>query len=261
MKKIASLPSIAALLVVAAFSSAHAQDSASKRIDNGLGTALVINVQNVNQFSDIAWHRTMAPEFFEKEYPHGSPYFSREWLPGVVELSSHRVIPQSHEVLVFNYDKMRFRVMTSTLDGKVRSYSIDSVSKFALVDSNSRIYQFEKVPAISSSYFLMPLVKSERGYSLYKRLITKMKEADYHNEGYNTSTGKRYDAFIDDYEYYLVAAGSKPVKFYLSQKHLAKVFKAQPQKLNTIDQKYDHKVPEEGLVELVQQLNEDHQYL
>ena len=96
------------------------------------------------------------------------------------------------------------------LYAKQWSYPIDSVSSFEIVD-NSVIYLFEKVTWISKSYYLMPIYKSEKGYSLYKRLITKSIQASYGTPIYS-SEDKRYDEFSDVYEYYLIYPGNKVYK-------------------------------------------------
>ena len=252
MKTIASLLSAALLLGFAAHS--QAQDTA-KMIDDGVGVATFQHVDDIRRYTDILAGRHEVPEFFTKEYPSGSPYLTKEWMRGIVELSPFQVIPHPQEVLLFNFDKMTNRVMTITPEGKTKSYSINTVGRFTLVDSNGRTYSFEKVPAISSYFFLMPLVKTENGYSLYKRVITKMKQADFQNIGYN-STGKRYDSYLDEYEYFLLPpGGGKAEKFFLTRQHLARVFKDHSDKLNAVDRKYDHKISEEALVELVEAIN------
>ena len=96
---------------------------------------------------------------------------------GRVRLSSELVIPHPQEILFFNYDKMRMRVMTTTPDGQLKSYSANEVLSFALVDSNDHVYTFEKIPEIGPATFVTSLIKSDNGYSLYKRIITRMTAA------------------------------------------------------------------------------------
>lgn len=244
-------PLILALLMLQIVSTnSNAQDTA-KRL-NGYG---IQNSENLGRYINDDTKRSQLPLFFQKEGPVGSPYLSNGWMRGVLELSTHQVIPPPHEVLWFNFDKVRSLVITANNEGKIKYYSIDSISHFALVDSNDRTYEFEKLPKISKSHFLMPLVKSANGYSLYKRLFTRVTNADYQNIGYY-STGKKYDTYTDYYQYFLLLPGNdKFEKFSLERKYLDKIFRQHSDELNIIYLKYDRKITEEALVELIGMIN------
>jgi hypothetical protein len=147
------------------------------------------------------------PVIKEKEIEIGSRYLTKKWSRGSVEMWDHRRLPEANQILLFNCDKLDDQIYVINQYGKQWSYPIDSVLGFELVE-NSVIYSFEKIPWISNNFFLMSIYKSEKGYSLYKRLFTKYIRAGYTNAGYY-SEGKKYDEYVDNYEYYLIYPGKK----------------------------------------------------
>jgi hypothetical protein len=157
-------------------------------------------------------HRSPTVPFFAEgqNKESGSLYLTKKWCRGHVVLWNQQQIPEKDEFLLFNYDKVRNLVYVMDQYAKQWTYPIDSVSSFEIVE-NSVIYAFEKVPWISKSYYLMPIYKSEKGYSLYKRLFTKSTRSAYGNGGF-TAEGKRYDEYADTYEYYLVYPGNTSYK-------------------------------------------------
>jgi len=117
-------------------------------------------------------------------------------------------------------------------------------------------YSFEKIPWISNNFFLIPIIKSEKGYSLYKRLLTKLVRADYSNEGYFT-TGKKFDEFIDDYEYYLVLPGNTDYrKMYLKESNIRRVLKYELALLNEFFSMHENDINEQSLIGIIQYINE-----
>jgi hypothetical protein len=148
----------------------------------------------------------MVPVFTEREQDVGSVYLTKKWSRGYVILWNNKKIPEQNEFLLFNFDKLKNLIFVMDQFLKQRSYPIDSVNSFEIVE-NGTIYSFEKVPWISNSYYLMPIYKSEKGYSLYKRLFSKFIRSSYANAGYY-SEGKKYDEYADYYEYYLVYPGN-----------------------------------------------------
>jgi len=113
-----------------------------------------------------------------------------------------------------------------------------------------------KYPGISNNFFLIPIIKSEKGYSLYKRLLTKLVRADYSNEGYFT-TGKKFDEFIDDYEYYLVLPGNTDYrKMYLKESNIRRVLKYELALLNEFFSMHENDINEQSLIGIIQYINE-----
>lgn len=193
--------------------------------------------------------------FFEREGVVGSTYLSKNWIRGTLELSNHRRIPGPDQVLLFNFDKIKNIVYVLNQEKKFSTYPIDSISSFFLVGSDMD-YSFEKIPWISNNFFLIPIIKSEKGYSLYKRLLTKLVRADYSNEGYFT-TGKKFDEFIDDYEYYLVFPGNTDYrKMYLKESNIRRVLKYELALLNEFFSMHENDINEQSLIGIIQYINE-----
>jgi|GEM_PF-1691222 hypothetical protein len=193
----------------------------------------------------------LTPTFFAKESAKGSPYLSLNWMRGVVEFTDKRIIPGPDESMYFNYDKYNNRLYVINGQYKIWSYPIDSISGFILADS-PQVYSFEKIPAIGNDFFLQSIVKSENGYSLYKRLITTMTSANYRSEGYYT-LGEKYDEYKNYDEYYLIYPDKhKYKKFYLNKNAIYKVFKNDK---TLLDDYIKQPVTEKDLVAIVEALN------
>jgi hypothetical protein len=150
------------------------------------------------------------PVFTEREKDVGSVYLAKKWSRGYITFWNQKQIPGQDEYLLFNFDKMKNLIFSMDQYGKQSSYPVDSVSSFEIVE-NGTIYSFEKVPWISKDYYLMPILKSEKGYALYKRLFCKYLRSSYTNAGYY-SEGAKYDEYADYYEYYLVYPGKTTYK-------------------------------------------------
>ena len=203
--------------------------------------------------SDI--HRDFLTTFFEKDQTLGSLYLSKEWNPGVVELYNHKRIPEAGQSLLFNFDKVHGIIYVLGQSNRVSFYPSDSVFSFELVYSNTA-FSFEKIPWISNHFFLMPVIKSANGYSLYKRLFTKLIEADYSSGGYYT-TGKRYDEYIDYYEYYLIYPGNTRFrKLYLKEKDIRRALKYERKLLDDFFSIHDNEINEQALIGIIQYVND-----
>ncbi|HMH24419.1 MAG TPA: hypothetical protein VK563_21705 [Puia sp.] len=195
------------------------------------------------------------PVFYNKESARGNPFLANNWLHGVLELADHKRIPEPGYNLYFNYDKFKNQLVI-TFDGmNIWSYPNDSISSFVLIDSTTT-WSFEKVSWISRSFFLQPVLRSEKGYSLYKRVITKFINADYKNNVYWT-TGKKYDEYVDYYEYYLVCQGNKSYKkFFLKEAAVRSALKPESAGLTSFFSGKNSPLDERTLVSLVQYIND-----
>ncbi len=194
-------------------------------------------------------------QFFSKEETVGSVYLTRKWLKGRVELSNHKLLPESGEPLLFNFDKINSVVYTINRDNKIIFYPADSVLSFNLVDDNT-VFTFEKVNWISDNFFLMPILKSNKGYSLYKRLFTKFIQADFSSEGYYTK-GRKFDEYVDYYEYYITYPGNNLFrKLYLKEKDIRKALKDEIKLLDDFFNMHEHEINEQSLIGIVQFIND-----
>lgn len=191
------------------------------------------------------------PNHFAKEKEHGSPYLSTNWVAGNMDLINHKHIPDSNEVIYFNYDKIESVVYIVTSEDKVLSYPIDSVKDFEIFDNN-KIFEFVKVPWISTKFYLTPLYESPKGYSLYKRLVTNFYWADYSSDGYTTK-GKKYDQFVDTYIYYLTYPGDTVYKkIMLKQNVIKRDLKQESSLIKEFFNLHEEEMDEQSLVALVQ---------
>jgi hypothetical protein len=231
-------------------------DTAKKQI--GQGTSSQAEIEKKGQEQQLAaWQSQtkqyvgLLPTFFEKDSTRGSPYLSSKWMRGAVEMFDHRRIPKANENLYFNYDKFKRRLISTDTYNEIIEYPMDEILAFALADEE-KAYLFEKIYYISKDFFLEPVLKSDKGFSLYKRLITKLNTANYKSDGYY-STGKKFDEYTDDYEYYLLSPDKKSYrKFYLKEPAIRKVFKDE-QKL--LDDLLKSPVTEAELVSIVEAIN------
>jgi hypothetical protein len=193
----------------------------------------------------------LLPTFFEKDSTKGSPYLSSKWMRGAIEMFDHRRIPRPNENLYFNYDKFKRRLISTDTYNGIIEYPMDDILAFALADEE-KSWLFEKVYYISKDFFVEPVLKSDKGFSIYKRLITKLNTANYKSDGYY-STGQKFDEYTDDYEYYLLSPDKKSYrKFYLKESAIRKVFKDE-QKL--LDDLLKNPVSEAEVVSIVEAIN------
>jgi hypothetical protein len=213
--------------------------------------------EDIERYTDEHENKFL-PFFFEREPPVGTAYFTEYWMRGAAEFINHQTIPTREKPYYFNFDKMKNVLIVADNSANISYYHGDSVIQFILMDSMNKTYKFEIIPGISRSFYLQPVLISDTGYSLYKRLITKLATADYQGYGYG-STGSRHDTYDDSYEYYLVYTDKKTYKkFYLDAPALKKIFKPWSAQLETQMAKYNGRLKEEGLIDLVEYINKTH---
>jgi hypothetical protein len=197
----------------------------------------------------------IVPVFTERESDVGSVYLTKKWSRGYVVLWNKKKIPEQNEYLLFNFDKMKNLIFSMDQYGKQLSYPVDSVLSFEIVE-NSVIYTFEKIPWISDGYYLMPIIQSEKGYSLYKRLFSKYLRSSYTNTGYY-SEGKKYDEYADYYEYYLVYPGNTAYKkLTLKEKTIRRALKNEEALLNEYFSLNELDINEQSLLGVVQYIDD-----
>ena len=208
-----------------------------------------------NATYDLNHPAGVLPRFFAHDSAKGSPYLVKGWLSGVLELSDHKRLPERGQVLFFNYDKMSERLFASDGMGKQWNYPTDSVVSFTFADNND-IYNFEKVALIGGQHFLEVLVRSQRGYSLYRRVFTKVAAADYRNQDY-LPTGRKFDVYVDSYQYYLLyPGGTRFRKLHLKVRDIKKALRSESARVDPFFGATGGNVDPRVLVLLVRYLNE-----
>ena len=210
--------------------------------------------QDIDRYTDEHENKIL-PFFFEREPPVGTAYFTEYWMKGAAEFTNHRTIPTREKPYYFNFDKMRNVLIVADNSENINYYRGDSVVQFILLDSLNKTYKFEIIPGISRSFYLQPVLTPDSGYSLYKRLITKLAGADYQSYGYG-STGVKHDTYDDSYEYYFLYPDKTTYrKFYLDGAAVKKAFKPWTTQLESLLNKYNGKLNEDGLVEMIELIN------
>jgi hypothetical protein len=213
------------------------------------------NISQQNQVTPDFQRGSLLTAFIEKEETIGIPFLSRYWMTGVVELSNHQRLPAQGDLLLFNYDKMKNTVYMMNRDKKITYLPANAVLSFDLLN-RSDIFSFEKVKIISAKFFLTAVIKSDNGYSLYKRLFTRLIRANFSNEGYYTE-GKKYDEYVDYYEYYITYPGNRSFrKIYLREKYIWKVLKDESKLLEAFFNLHDNEINEESLIGIIQYIND-----
>jgi hypothetical protein len=205
-------------------------------------------------------HRTgILPIFFQKEHVKGSPYMAKGWLRGNAELTDGRQLPEPGKVNFFNFDKMNGRLYLTDGISKVWSYSSDSVRNFTLADSVVTM-SFEIEPLISRKHFLQVLVRSEKGYTVFREWITKLRRSEFQDAGYY-STGERFDEYIDLYSYFIVYPGHQRYRRVELRVHaIHKALPAESTRLNAFFSQTSGSVDVNTFVLLMQFLNEKNGY-
>lgn len=177
-------------------------------IIGSLLSTLVVAAQQeqlVGASSEETHRSAVLPIFFQKEHVKGSPYIADGWLRGNAVLTDGRRLPEPGKVFFFNFDKMSGRLYLTDGISRIWSYSCDSVTSFTLADTNS-VLSFGKEPLINRLRFFQILVRSEKGYNVYREWITKLNRSNFQDAGYYT-TGERYDEYVDLFNYFIVYPG------------------------------------------------------
>ena len=146
--------------------------------------------------------------FSHKENTVGSRYLFNEWVNGKVLNKEGGII--SNNSYLFNYDKISKNFLATLDKQKIIEVNTETIKSFVLTNNDS-VTVFEKLPIINDQIFFIELVKNEGKYSLYKSIISKFYKADYTTNGIFES-GKNYDSFVDQYEYYIIYPGGKEFK-------------------------------------------------
>jgi hypothetical protein len=185
----------------------------------------------------------------------GSPYLSPSWMTGKAQLTLKQSIPNPNETLYFNYDKTNNTLIAADVSGQITFYTVNLVNSFELTDSSGKTYKFELFPVVSNSFFLVDMIKSNKGYTLYKRFITKLSVSNNQGQG-SFTIGEKHDVYTDYIMYYLIYPDKYSYKsFQLSEKAVKKAFKDEPANIDEWLDKYKSKFNEEALIEIVKSVN------
>lgn len=184
----------------------------------------------------------------------GSQFYFPDWKKGAIITNSNNVFDQD---LLLVYDKVRQELFIRQKDSSlILTGNKEEIKSFTLKNEgntftfvNSSLYS-ELKPEI----FYQVLVSDSARFTLLKYNNTKFVKADK-TDMMRQKEGNVYDAFVDDYTYYIVKGKGAPVLVQLKTKAVRKVFTD----MGVNPDKYmnDHYSPidEDYLVGMVTELN------
>ena len=193
------------------------------------------------------------PTFLVKEDTKGNRYLFEKWVSGSVTGTDGVVYNSSK--FSFNYDKVGKKLfMLIDSSNTVMELSSKDIAGFSLKEDDQE-YHFERMKNSTDLNFYQPIYKDEKGFSLYKLLLTKYVKADYQTNGI-TESGNKYDEYVDDEQYFILSSKGELIKIEFKKRSLEKVLENESSKVEIFfnDHKKD-KVDEAFVKSLLQTLN------
>ena len=243
MKRYMILP-VLILSVKAVFSQATANSVSMSQEFNQLASSAKVGYHN-----DFSFFQTYSSSLVD-----GNQFFLSDWSKGEILTNKNDVFNQG---LLFAYDKVRQELFIRQKDSSVVLIgNKEDIKSFKLKDAGN-VYEFVNSTIytdVKPAFFYQVLVADSSRFTLLKYNKTRFVKADK-NDMMKEKEGKVYDAFVDDYTYYIVKGKSGPVPVQLKAKAVRKVFTdlgANPDKYMN-----DHSgsIDEDYLVGMVTELN------
>ena len=202
-----------------------------------------------NAFKDIAQYGTNTMvTFSSRENIRGSRYLFPNWVKGSVTDKTNT--NYNNPAYFFNYDKISYHLFMTTDKKDVIELDPENIKAFTLSNDAGAIYAYEKIPVIDPAAFLQVIKKDTGNYSAYKLTKTKFEKANYHTDGM-VETGKNYDEYADEYQYYIVFKNSAYKKVELIKKSLVKALSDNQKAATYFKDHKDDDVNESYLLELI----------
>ena len=178
-------------------------------------TPTAISVDNAiqeltNNLSNNGTNKTPGSfvSFSSKEDTKGSRYFFNRWVKGAV--TGNNGVTINNDSISYNFDKISNSLYITSDMKTMMELEKGQLKSFTLKNSNSDPMVFVKLDNIHSGFFQV-ISETAGKYSVYKYTHTKFKKADYHSDGL-VETGKNYDEYVDEDEYYVVMPDGKEFK-------------------------------------------------
>jgi hypothetical protein len=196
--------------------------------------------QNVNSIASqnglgFGTIRTVKPQY---EGVIGTPYYSDEFLPGVVNSTEDKRFTGN-----FNLDVLiDLPVYTKDVTGKER-FTLDKsfVKSMELKINNDSTVLFEKIKDTKGEFFYGQFISRIDSNVLYLRIKKSIKKADY-SGAYNG--GRKSDEFLTGYSYLLVKDKETPSReIKLNKKNLISLFPQYEIQINQYSNLLDAKKP------------------
>jgi hypothetical protein len=172
---------------------------------------------------------SILPSFLIKQDTRGNRYLYETWVEGSVT-GVDGVVYNSPK-FKYNYDKINGKLFMLLDSATVVELSSGDIAGFSL-KSDGRVLVFERLKNSTDLNFYQAVYKNEKGYSLYKRLTTKFKKADYQTNGIIES-GNKYDEYTDQQEYFVLSPKQELSKIFLKKKNIEKALEIESSKVGT----------------------------
>ena len=132
---------------------------------------------------------------------------------------------------LFNYEKISGYLLMTVDRSNIMKIDKDQIKSFTLYDNSDQRHEFERLPAVDTDHFAQVLANGDR-YKIYKLTKTQYEPSDVVHTAAGTS-GKEYDEYVDDNEYYLLDVKSKQLKkLSLKKKSIKTDFAKEEDKVN-----------------------------
>ena len=192
--------------------------------------------------------------FSFKDETKGSRYLFHNWVKGsVIDSASHLF---NNPTFLFNYDKMNHGLLLTVDKKDVNEIEKVDIKSFTLINEKGAPVVFVRIPFIDSAVFFQPIGENSGDYAAYKLTTTKFVKANFKTDGM-VETGKNYDEYVDNTEYYIVYNSDKEFKkVELSRKSLKKAFAGNPKATAYFIQSKSDDVDENYLNYLMRALNQ-----
>ncbi len=192
--------------------------------------------------------------FSFKDETKGSRYLFPNWVKGSVIDSGSKLF--NNPTFLFNYDKMNQGLLLTVDKKDVSEIEKVDIKSFTLINDRGISTVFVRIPLINPEVFFQPTGENTGDYAAYKLTTTKFVKANFKSDGM-VETGKNYDEYVDNTEYYIVYnSGKEFKKVELTRKSLKKAFADNPKATAYFAQYKSDEVDENYLNYLMRALNQ-----
>src|SRR5581483_10293716 len=124
-----------------------------------------------------------------------------------VDMKGRQVYNQYY---LFNYEKVSGYLLVTVDRSNIMKIDKDQIKSFTLYDNLDHRHDFEKIPIVDTDHFVQVLADGDK-YKIYKLTKTQFAASDFAHTAAGGS-GKEYDEYVDDTEYYLLDVKSKQLQ-------------------------------------------------
>ena len=214
------------------------------------GKSLVATEENLRNISSSAGFIMTTNMDGLYEGVRGTPYMFNEWKPGNIYLNDNTYI---------NDVNIKYNIYTDDLL-YLHSKSGDSliidrslINSFEITDDNSgNLLLFKDIslrPDKNVKSTFVKVLYYDKSKFIIKYTKTFIK-ADYKGA---YSAGRKYDEYIDDYQYYIIKDSNNPVKIKLNKKSVVKILSDRKNKIESyINEHRLNLNDEDGIAELLE---------